>query len=320
MFLCDLADERIEDAQAGVGRDRRLDRRRRRRRALELPRPHQRHRRGDRGGARPRRPAVPDPRHRPVRGGRRRARRSARRSSSRRCPATARRRPTLPAGHVRRRRRQQRRRASPSCSAELGVQVVVSGGQTLNPSTAELLAAVERVNAEQVVVLPGNKNIIPVAEQLDALTDQDGARRAHPVDARGPRRADGLRPRGRRADQHAGRCARPPRRSRPARSPRRSGRATTDGRPGGRGRLDGHRRAATASSPSPPTSLGGAHGAARAPRRRRPRAGDRLTGADADAGDDGGDRGVAGRRTVPDVEVEVHDGGQPLYPYLFGVE
>jgi DAK2 domain fusion protein YloV len=54
--------------------------------------------------------------------------------------------------------------------AELGVQAVVSGGQTLNPSTAELLAAVEQVNAEQVVVLPGNKNIIPVAEQLDALT------------------------------------------------------------------------------------------------------------------------------------------------------
>jgi DAK2 domain fusion protein YloV len=53
---------------------------------------------------------------------------------------------------------------------ELGVQAVVTGGQTLNPSTAELLAAVERVNADHVVVLPGNKNIIPVAEQLDALS------------------------------------------------------------------------------------------------------------------------------------------------------
>ena len=52
----------------------------------------------------------------------------------------------------------------------LGVQGVVTGGQTLNPSTAELLAAVEAVNAEQVVVLPNNKNIIAVAEQLDALT------------------------------------------------------------------------------------------------------------------------------------------------------
>ena len=53
---------------------------------------------------------------------------------------------------------------------QLGVQGVVTGGQTMNPSTAELLAAVEAVNAEQVIVLPNNKNIIAVAEQLDALT------------------------------------------------------------------------------------------------------------------------------------------------------
>jgi DAK2 domain fusion protein YloV len=55
---------------------------------------------------------------------------------------------------------------------QLGVQGVVTGGQTLNPSTAELLAAVEAVNAQQVVVLPNNKNIIPVADQLDALTSK----------------------------------------------------------------------------------------------------------------------------------------------------
>lgn len=53
---------------------------------------------------------------------------------------------------------------------QLGVQGVVTGGQTLNPSTAELLAAVEAVNSDEVVVLPNNKNIIPVAQQLDALT------------------------------------------------------------------------------------------------------------------------------------------------------
>ena len=53
---------------------------------------------------------------------------------------------------------------------QLGVQGVVTGGQTLNPSTAELLASVEAVNADQVIVLANNKNIIPVAEQLDALT------------------------------------------------------------------------------------------------------------------------------------------------------
>jgi uncharacterized protein len=53
---------------------------------------------------------------------------------------------------------------------DLGVQVIVPGGQTLNPSTAELLGAVEKANANHVVLLPGNKNIIPVAEQVDALT------------------------------------------------------------------------------------------------------------------------------------------------------
>jgi len=56
---------------------------------------------------------------------------------------------------------------------QLGVHGVISGGQTLNPSTAELLAAVERMNARQVIILPNNKNIIPVAQQLDALTTKD---------------------------------------------------------------------------------------------------------------------------------------------------
>ncbi|HKH04309.1 MAG TPA: hypothetical protein VKA65_04040, partial [Acidimicrobiales bacterium] len=52
----------------------------------------------------------------------------------------------------------------------LGVQGIVAGGQSMNPSTAELLELVERVPADQVLVLPNNKNIIPVAEQVDAQT------------------------------------------------------------------------------------------------------------------------------------------------------
>lgn len=55
---------------------------------------------------------------------------------------------------------------------QLGVQGIVTGGQTMNPSTAELLEAVAHVNAREVVLLPNNKNIIPVAEQVDALTDK----------------------------------------------------------------------------------------------------------------------------------------------------
>ena len=56
--------------------------------------------------------------------------------------------------------------------SNLRVQGIVTGGQTLNPSTAELLDTVEHVNADQVVILPNNKNIIPVAEQVDALTSK----------------------------------------------------------------------------------------------------------------------------------------------------
>jgi len=55
---------------------------------------------------------------------------------------------------------------------QMGVQGVVTGGQTMNPSTAELLDAVNHMNAPQVVILPNNKNIIPVANQIDALTDR----------------------------------------------------------------------------------------------------------------------------------------------------
>ncbi len=56
--------------------------------------------------------------------------------------------------------------------SNLRVQGIVTGGQTLNPSTAELLETVDRVNADQVIILPNNKNIIPVAEQVDALTSR----------------------------------------------------------------------------------------------------------------------------------------------------
>jgi hypothetical protein len=52
----------------------------------------------------------------------------------------------------------------------LGVQHVIAGGQTMNPSTQQIADAVAAVNADQVVVLPNNKNIIPVAEQVDAVS------------------------------------------------------------------------------------------------------------------------------------------------------
>jgi DAK2 domain fusion protein YloV len=54
----------------------------------------------------------------------------------------------------------------------LGVQVVVTGGQSMNPSTAELLDAVGRVAANAVVILPNNKNIVPVAGRVGDLCDR----------------------------------------------------------------------------------------------------------------------------------------------------
>ena len=51
----------------------------------------------------------------------------------------------------------------------LGVQKIVAGGQTMNPSTAEILEAVNATAADEVVILPNNKNIIPVAEQVGEL-------------------------------------------------------------------------------------------------------------------------------------------------------
>ncbi len=52
----------------------------------------------------------------------------------------------------------------------LGVDRIVSGGQTMNPSTQDILEEVNKVPAETVFVLPNNKNIIMAAQQVDALT------------------------------------------------------------------------------------------------------------------------------------------------------
>ncbi len=52
----------------------------------------------------------------------------------------------------------------------LGVDGIISGGQTMNPSTQDILEAVNRVPAETVFVLPNNKNIIMAAQQVDPLT------------------------------------------------------------------------------------------------------------------------------------------------------
>ncbi|MBQ8258703.1 MAG: DAK2 domain-containing protein, partial [Clostridia bacterium] len=55
----------------------------------------------------------------------------------------------------------------------LGVDVTVSGGQTMNPSTEDILNAVNSVPAQTVFVLPNNKNIILAAEQAAAICEKE---------------------------------------------------------------------------------------------------------------------------------------------------
>ena len=55
----------------------------------------------------------------------------------------------------------------------LGVDGLISGGQTMNPSTQDILEVVNQVPAETVYVLPNNKNIIMAAEQVNALTPKN---------------------------------------------------------------------------------------------------------------------------------------------------
>ena len=53
----------------------------------------------------------------------------------------------------------------------IGVDAVVEGGQTMNPSTQDLLNAVQKIHAETVFIFPNNKNIILAAEQVPELAD-----------------------------------------------------------------------------------------------------------------------------------------------------
>ncbi len=54
----------------------------------------------------------------------------------------------------------------------LGARRLVHGGQTMNPSTAQLVEAVDSLGSEEVVLLPNNDNVEAVARQVDALTDK----------------------------------------------------------------------------------------------------------------------------------------------------
>ncbi len=200
---------------------------------------------------------------------------------------------------------------------DLGVQGIVRGGQTMNPSTAELLDAVERVNAGQVVVLPGNKNIIPVAEQLDALTTKAvrvvptrsmpeglAALMAYDPEADAPTNTTAMRLAS--AAISSGEITRAVRASQ------------TDAGPVAEGDWMGIVRGDGIVAVSADLVEAGTRLLERLVTDRSELV-TVLRGADTDDATTAAiTEWVAEHH--PSVEVEVHDGGQPLYPYLFGVE
>ncbi len=55
----------------------------------------------------------------------------------------------------------------------IGANEVIEGGQTMNPSTEDIVKAIKYVHAETVIILPNNKNIIMAAEQAAEVSDEN---------------------------------------------------------------------------------------------------------------------------------------------------
>ena len=198
----------------------------------------------------------------------------------------------------------------------MGAHRVVAGGQSMNPSTAELLAAVESLPTGHVVVLPNNKNIIPVAEQVDGETERTvgvvptrsvvegissllafspGATAAHNSEAMAAAAASVTHGEVTQAVRDASSSAGP----------------ITEGDwlgigPDGIAAVESE--VAAAAKALLDAIIADDHELLTV-----------LTGADADAATT---EAIVGHvdEHHPDVEVEVSDGGQPLYPYYFGLE
>jgi len=56
---------------------------------------------------------------------------------------------------------------------DLGVDEIIEGGQTMNPSTEDIVKSINRINAENIIILPNNSNIILAANQAKSLTDKN---------------------------------------------------------------------------------------------------------------------------------------------------
>jgi len=198
----------------------------------------------------------------------------------------------------------------------LGVRVVVPGGQTMNPSTEQLLAAIEKAGGSEVVVLPNNPNVIPVAnaaaelapkpvsvvptrqvlEGFAALMDYDpeasAAENAERMAAAAARVRTGAVTRAVRSQEIDG----------------------VEVRAGEWVGLVGERIVASAADP--------VEAAGRVVEQLLEAGGELVTVIEGEGGSKEATAEL--RRRVlaahPDLEVETHRGGQPVYAYLLGVE
>ncbi len=198
----------------------------------------------------------------------------------------------------------------------LGVQGILAGGQSMNPSIAELVDAVDAIDCDEVIVLPNNGNIRPVADRVKELTSKQvwvvptetiaegfAALLAYDPGARGEVNAEGME---------------------------RSARTVVPG--------EVTRAVRDADSSAGPISTGDWLGLSRDGIEV---VGDTMAGAACSLLDvlvggqhdlvtiiEGDGSGPAETRRItewlrdhrPQVDTEVHHGGQPLYPYLFSIE
>jgi len=198
----------------------------------------------------------------------------------------------------------------------LGVHQVITGGQSMNPSTAQLREAVEAVPAAQVVILPNNKNIIAVAEQVDATTDKTvlvvptkgipegfAALLAYDPEAAGETNAAGMAEAA--SNVIAGEVTRAVRAS------------TCEAGPIAEGDHIGIDRSAIRSVA--PTAADAAIGLLS---KLLDGSQEILTVIEGEGASAAETRRITGwlDENHPEVEPDVHHGGQPLYPYLFGIE
>jgi uncharacterized protein len=198
----------------------------------------------------------------------------------------------------------------------MGVQRIVTGGQSMNPSTGQLLEAVESAPADDVVILPNNKNIIAVAEQVQSqtaktvrvvptrgITEGFAALVSYDPEASCDENADAMTEAA--GNVVAGEVTRAVRDSSSDAGPIREGDylgISRDGIVAVDATLDGAAIALLGSVVNDDHEI--------------------VTIIEGDGATQASTRAVTEwlRDEHPDVTAEVHHGGQPLYPYLFGVE